>query len=221
MAESSDQTSLRAGALLPLAQSGISGILCGAVAVSVWALSRSVNGWTVFISAVSAAALIAWIAALRRWRELLNHDHGLTEITQAESAIYPAETVRLEISQNNGAWIDWIDLPLDPERLSKLACELAAGKDLSLANFAGSGKLLSRSEFERLRSELIDRGLARWISDHGHTTGCELTASGRGVMRRLAESRNALTPPARSSLSADWRSLPEIASAHKRASRGD
>lgn len=219
MAESSEQSSLRAGALLPLAQAAITGILAGAGAVSVWALSRSVNAWTVFISVVSAAAFIAWIAALRRWRELLEHDHGLTAPqAESESVIYPVETVRVEVSQNGGSWVDWLELPIDRERLGKLAQALASGQALSLASFGGSGKLLSRSEFERLRSELICRGLARWVSDHGHTAGAELTPAGRAVMRRLAEIALDQAPPARLSLPAEWRSARELASTHTRTS---
>lgn len=92
----------------------------------------------------------------------------------------------MHIIQEGGHAGDFLNLEIDSERLAQLAAGLASGKDLSCRMWTGRGALFSQAEFSRLRSALIARGLARWVSERDPRAGVMITAKGRATFAGLA-----------------------------------
>ena len=101
------------------------------------------------------------------------------------------------LEKDNGRETDFIDLPAGPEQLRKLADGLLSGRQFALSAWSGAGAPFSRSEFERLRDELIKRGLARWRNANAQAQGAELTLPGRAVLRRFSSEASSLSPTLR------------------------
>ena len=97
----------------------------------------------------------------------------------------PAESVRIELIQDQGRKGDYIDLPY-PDKLPALAAGLLAGRTFNQTAWTGRVGIFSRSEFDQVRDTLIERGLACWKNPEARAQGVELTGAGRAVMRRLA-----------------------------------
>jgi len=79
-------------------------------------------------------------------------------------------------------------LPIDHATLVTLAKALEGGRAFSVAGLTGRGKLLSRGEFETLRSWLLDSDYAHWKDSENRNLGIEFTNRGAAFWRALAES---------------------------------
>lgn len=175
---------LERGCLLPVAQSGVTGFLAGALA---YALARW-QGWSnpgeIALIVAAAAALLVWASGVMAWRRsAYAPDEPLYLPPPAPAQV---QTVRVELSENRGARLNLIDLPASAEQLAALARGLLDGLPFSEAQWSGGGGLFTRSEFAALRGELIRRGLARWNSPGTPARGAALTPAGRAVMRQFA-----------------------------------
>jgi hypothetical protein len=121
------------------------------------------------------AALLAWIFR-----------PGAISIPEIQPS-KKESTVKLTIVSEGGHVGDYLQLPIDASRLHSLAAGLMSGRALACREWTGQGALFSQSEFSRLRSILIARGLARWVSDRDPRGGCVLTAKGRATFAGLAQ----------------------------------
>lgn len=96
-------------------------------------------------------------------------------------------TLQLELIQPANKKTLFIDLGIAPEKAILFAKAVLSGASgLSVSEWTGRGGLFSRSEFERLRSRLIEIGLVRWVNDRSKQQGVTLLPAGRAVFRRLA-----------------------------------
>lgn len=189
---------LRDGVAVPGLQAAITGGVCGLAALAVCAWFEL--PWLAIGGTVAAVATAgAWLSYRGRWQWLLeritgadlNMDGFIGQPLPPASPALPA-SIRVELAQNNGHQVDFIDLPVSPEKLPSLARGLLAGRSFNQTAWTGSGGIFSRSEFDALRDTMIQRGLMSWRNPEAKAQGCELTAAGRAVMRRLADSP---TPP--------------------------
>jgi hypothetical protein len=126
---------------------------------------------------------VSWIIALAWWRSRVESTSSPTQpVTPA--AIYQAETVRVELSQDNGRWVDFVDWQGDRDILILAAAELRS-RSYETSNLGGAGKTLSRSQAEAVRDWLISHDLAAWLRPEAHTAGWVILPGGRAVVRRL------------------------------------
>lgn len=184
------------GWLLPLLQAATTGLLTGAAAhalASLFSWQQSPG----FAFGLSVAAL-AWLryrpgntvtaddASWPTWQNFFP--------TQQNTEPAQAQTVRVEVIEEQGRKGQYIDLPATAGQLQRLAAAVLRGASLSEGQWTGAGAPFSRAEYRQLREELIRRGLASWRNPHAPAQGFELTAAGRAVMRRLADLQTT-TPP--------------------------
>ena len=178
------------GVVVPGLQAAITGVLTGlaALAVSAW---LKLPYWGIGATAFTLAALAAWLSYRGRWAWVLERMLGVDInrdglIGQPEPEPEPAQSLRIELVQDEGRRGEFIDLPY-PEKLPLLAGGLLEGRQFSLTAWTGKGQLFSRSEFETLRAELLKRGLATWNNPAAPAQGITLTGAGRAIFRRLAD----------------------------------
>lgn len=137
---------------------------------------------------------LTWLTLLARWSKLLNlielalqvDISGDGKIAGEEPGPVSLEPVRVEIIQDAGRHVEMLDLPVSLEQLTALAAALMAGASLSESSWTGAGAPFSKSEFIRLRDELIKRNLARWRNERAPAQGLMLTPGGKACMRHFA-----------------------------------
>jgi hypothetical protein len=193
--------SLQDGVIVPGLQAGITGGVCGvaAAAITAW---FDLPFWAIGGTTAAVAMAGAWLSYRSRWQWLLekitgadlNADGFVGEPTQPTAPVLPLPPIRVELASNNGHSVDFIDLPVKPEKLSALARGLLAGRSFNQTAWTGSAGIFSRSEFDALRDTMIERGLLAWRNPESKAQGCDLTAAGRAVMRRLADLPPTLPP---------------------------
>lgn len=187
------------GIALPLIQAIISGLVAGLLTYALAMLTGQGRAgvWALTVGALTAAAL--WFASLRSWRMIV---YRLEEYTQHDldgnrtigDPGEPPEPIRIEVSQNDGAHVDFVELPASQEQIVSLAVGLLNGATLSEAAWSGAGNIFTRAEFSQLRNELIKRGLAAWNNPRTPARGATLTPGGQAAMRYFA-SLSASNPP--------------------------
>ena len=193
--------SLRDGVLVPILQALATGILSGLALAGVLWLAGVESAWRWSLALIPVVWLVMWLASLSHWRasleRLLNRDlnnDGVIGEQPVRIIEQPSPEVRVILERDNGRETDFIDLPAQPEQLRQLADGLLSGRQFALSAWSGTGAPFSRSEFERLRDELIKRGLARWRNANAQAQGAELTLPGRAVLRRFASDASSLSP---------------------------
>ena len=78
---------------------------------------------------------------------------------------------------------DFLHLNVDRERFMEFVRGILSGEPVTVARWTGSGRTFRRGEFEKLRSELMERGILRWRGTRNH--GVEVTEEGREVLEAL------------------------------------
>jgi hypothetical protein len=192
-----------AAILLPAGQAAVSAFAIGVTAGSVAILVRAENPWAIGGLAAGVGLGASWLLGLSWWRARVE---GLRP---EPAAIYPSETVRVEMHRNADSpwlWVDFLDLPIGRETMQAAAIDLVA-KDFQTSNLGGRGKALTRSQGEALRDYLIARGLAFWVRDDAHTAGWGLGGAGRALVRRFALLDNPPTTHQAVDLPDGWHSL--------------
>lgn len=192
-ADTLNEDNLQTGCLIPLAQSMTSGAIGGAVVFSLALVAGQDPGRAGLIGAAGGALAsgLVWWWRLFDWHHgqqlATAYEYNLLADTPEQGDAWP-DALRVELSdRENGTHqsIKLVDLPGEPEQLQSLAAGLLAGVSLSQA--AWTPQPFSRSEFVRLQSVMLARGLARWTSPGVPQRGASLTPAGRAVFRRLAE----------------------------------
>ena len=112
-------------------------------------------------------------------------------------ALTPREPMQVEVIERRETGrvkrMLYLDLGISDDQTPALGRGLTSDKPLSQGAWTGSGNPLSRSQFDRVRDNLIARGLARWVDPKARSQGTELTPAGRAVMRRIVEQSRAST----------------------------
>lgn len=160
----------------------ITGLFLGIAALALAYLFDWRKPWAYAMLALVLGGAITWLSLLRWWQQLVNALHGI------QPQPVSTEPLRLEILARDDPYFqgDYLDLPISYDQLIDLADLLTSGGSFSHASLAGPGKLLSRTDYERLRDLWISRGLVRWASPRTHFQGLQLTAKGRAVVRGFA-----------------------------------
>jgi hypothetical protein len=192
LAHNTQQETITGAVVIPLLQAVTTGALIGTTAGAAgWALRWDSPG-AVGLASGAAVAAFAWLTYRADWSDRIRAVLGIQQQTATSTAAY-AQTVRVEVISDNAHAGDFLDLPGGRDRLMTLAQGLTSGKPLTVRTWAGGGGLYAGAEFDRLRTELIARGLARWQSEHDHRAGVTLTAKGSATFRGLALA--SATPP--------------------------
>lgn len=170
---------VESGCLLPLFQSIITGILVGLIVagLALWAKLPSA-GWIALIVG-AAGAFWWWARSIHLWRLSIYGD-----VEPVYSAPAEASTVRVEFHDERQ--ILFAELPATPAQLRDLSTGLLAGVAFSEAAWIGSGRPFTRSQFQGIRSEFIARGWLRQRNPDYPNQGCEVSPSGKAVLRQLA-----------------------------------
>jgi hypothetical protein len=132
---------------------------------------------------------VAWLRLLGDTRKGLFSVERVERSGQpvAATAVDPASqrTIKLKVEED-GRHHKYAHLPLPYEDLRAVARATVNGRAFSLASWAGSGKLLSRSQFETLRDWLLTADYAGWIDDKNHAQGIAFNSKGKAFWRALA-----------------------------------
>jgi hypothetical protein len=193
MTHNQPQETITGAVVIPLLQAVTTGALIGTTAGAAgWALRWDSPG-AVGLATGAAVASLAWVSYRADWADRIRAVLGIQQQAATSTAAY-AQTVRVEVISDNAHAGDFLDLPGGRDRLMTLAQGLTSGKPLTVRTWAGGGGLYAGAEFDRLRTELIARGLARWQSEHDHRAGVTLTAKGAATMRGLALASATPTP---------------------------
>lgn len=90
---------------------------------------------------------------------------------------------------------DIVSFSVDPEIMQVVARRILTGGTFSERAMAGEGRPLSgRDEFNTIREEFINRGLACWKNEEHHNQGIEFTQVGLQVLRHLAREDTEFSP---------------------------
>ena len=181
------QDSLLDGFIVPALQALFGGLLFGLCTGGIVALAKvQVNPWAAGALAGCLFTLGNFLVFRERWSWRLERILGVD--LNGDNVIgrpAPPETVRIEMIENGGQDVQFIDLP-SADKLPALASGLLQGRQFSQAVWTGGGQLFSRGEFEALRAELLRRGLAAYRNPQAPAQGLVLTAAGRAIFKRLA-----------------------------------
>jgi len=150
--------------------------------------------WLVALAVIATwAAITAWhlTAGVRLRQSLLwkREEIERRDLDGDGHVGQPPVTVRVEVATDDGTIkrTQFLNLDTDPERLILFARSVLAGRGLAIHEWTGRGGLFSRSEFERLRGDLLERGLVGWANPKDRRQGVQLTPTGRAVFRKLAD----------------------------------
>jgi hypothetical protein len=180
------------GCFLPLAQAIGTSLFLGGIMAGVAAWQRWENVGYISLITGAAAGMFWWVSSLELWRREVYRDP--VQLIDQPRVIQPSK-VRIELVRDEGRSLDFIDLPIDQDRLIPLARGVLAGE--KTLSETGTSGILTRSEFTALRAELIRRGLAAWNNPHTPARGVSLTRGGQAAFRSFAMMTGSPTLPGR------------------------
>ena len=171
--------------LQSLATGAFVGLVSGTLAIwQSWA-------WPVPVVLAALAAATMWFVSLSDTRGLLrkvetfvNRDIDQDGIVGEPERVIHEYHVK-DDGQTGAHWQMMISLDIDPDRLRQFAKGLVVEERSTSTNgWVGEKGLFERTEFERLRDELISRGFAKWSKSKNR--GWHLTAKGEAWFTALA-----------------------------------
>jgi len=173
--------------LYPLLQSVVSGILFGIAVLSFFLFMHWPRAWEVGALSFALSQLAIWTWSVLRWNSWVHQLEKLIGLDLNRNGVigYPREPLRIELIEDTGRKVTFIDLPGTDEQLAELANGLLQGAPFSEGQWTGAGRPFSRAEFLALRDEMLDRGLITWNNINAHAQGMQLTRPGSAVMRQL------------------------------------
>jgi len=178
-----DENDLGAGCILPVLQAIVTGVLIGGLGAGLAHYAGWKDPALIGLLAGFGAAAFWWMTSVRAWRRAAHPEPYQPEPTTTRAR---PEPVRVEVRQDDGRHVDYIDLPATAEQLITLAQSVLAGGSLSESAWTGSNGIFTRAEFSALRNELIKRGLASWNNPKTPARGVTLTRGGLAAMRTFA-----------------------------------
>ena len=178
---------------IPLAQSLITSLIAGVSTGLVTAVNEPENALFYASLATFSTLGLSWIRGVRRWENWvyaaerrtgrdINGDGKIGNPRQNA----PPETVRVEVIENDGRQMSFLDLPVSKPKLVALARHIMQGGKFSISALAGQGKSFSRPELEALRDELLKRGMLRWRNPAAPNQGVDFTRGGHAMLRTMA-----------------------------------
>ncbi|RLG19513.1 hypothetical protein DRN74_06740 [Candidatus Micrarchaeota archaeon] len=185
-------STLESDVYVPALQALLLAVVWGLAAVVVAAVVVIISGLAWWFAAavfvVVVVVVLAWqaTAGVQLRRELLWRQEVLEGVDLDGDGVVGSPALQVEVKEGNR--VRFVDFGVDEERVAQLARGVLAGRPLSEAEWSGRGAPFSLREFRRLRGELIERGLAAWVNERAHSQGVVLTAAGRAVFRRIANS---------------------------------
>lgn len=196
----SQQEGFAAAVGIPLSQSLVTGALCGLTVGSFcWAMSWP-NPEKIGLVGSMAISTGMWVLSLAGWQRRIERVLGVDlngdgYIGQPPATIEraPLPPVKIEVISDNGRQSDFLSLPAEPEQLKQLGQALTAGETFSVHRWTGPGGLFSRSQFDQLKAELVNRGMLR-MAGQAANQGFTLTSKGKAVMRGFASMSVANSP---------------------------
>jgi hypothetical protein len=186
-------TEVERGCLVPLAQCGITGVLAGLLTLALGLLLGWVKPWAWALGVGALAAMWWWGGSIAAWRRAIWGEEDIGTRTSTEERGYLEEgkgVFRVEVVQNEGATVQFADLPGTREQMVELCKGLASGASFSEASWTGRGRPFTRSQFQELRDIFLARGWAVWKSGEASSQGVALTRVGRAVVRHLGGEMN-------------------------------
>lgn len=191
-----DTRSLESAVIIPFLQSGIS---AGIAALAVGAVGRMADLQTWREAATLGAACAGgsvWFWQLKTWTDCVKLEAGwlagvnepAPEPAYYEPAPAPVEPLQVHLHSEDNKTIEILDLPVDVDRLAQLAAAVinVGPEALSEAQWTGSGGIFTRGEFQKLRTELVRRGLLAWNLPGTPQRGLSITRPGRAAFRHFA-----------------------------------
>lgn len=169
--------------LVPVLQSGISGIFVGFAVLS----GCAAFGWPWSWAGVSGCVvmLCAWWYFRREVAIRLDAESGLLQPVQVQPVQVQPEPVQafaLTVAYNEGRAGDMLRFGVSPEKFTQWAQGVYEGRSLAESQWIGSRGVFSRGEYTRMLAELLNRGYIRHRSRY-HAQGFELCAKGRALVR--------------------------------------
>lgn len=185
------------GVILPLVQAIVTGLLVSLVVLAFAIYQGHAHPWKVAGVAWPFVSLFSWLAGLSWWRSVVGGPKQSTEPIPGivyGAAAEPAETIRIELSTDNGRSVDYCDLPITLRELIELSVGLCDGATFSDAAWTGKGNLFPRAKFSRLRVALLKRGLIQWNTPGTPARGVSITRAGWACFRHFGEQWEPTTP---------------------------
>jgi len=168
--------------IIPFLQAIITGLLIGSIAIAgLYLIQKSV----LYIPSLLVAALSAalyWLNFMKWWKDLLIIDPNDSQVVPEPEQ----EGIRVELVENGGKQVRFIDLPCKPNQLQAIANGLNGGASFTEAVWCGSNGIFTRSEFVTLRDTLLKRGLISQNSLATSQRGYNLTRGGIAAVRYLS-----------------------------------
>lgn len=180
----------------PLYQSLIAGGSLGVLTLIAGLYFGWPRPWSLGILAASLVQCVIWFLSLLRWHGWVKKLEALIgmDLNRDTYIGERPEPLRIELVQEGGHHVTFIELPATQEQLTELANGLLKGIPFAEGYWTGANRPFSKNEFLCLRDEMLNRGLIAWINIHAHAQGMQLTAAGRAVMRRLQPMGSRMPP---------------------------
>lgn len=186
-AEMENHDSFKSAVLIPGAQASITAALVALLAGVAATWLKAEQPFVIALAAFGLVSLASWQAYRGEWRSRLE---ALLDIEHPDAGIQQPLTntneLRVSIISDNARAVDYLHLPgIEAEQLAVLARGIVAGRGLAVHEWTGNGRPFTRSAFEELRGQLIERGFVRW---RGNTPqqGALPTKKGEALFRALA-----------------------------------
>lgn len=186
--------------VVPLLQAAVSAIIVWIVGMAtVYIIWWFISGGELppFHVAAKIGGFVALLVLATMWFRGMTHStRTQSQVERRESAPPPPPipepvkadqpriSVKLEIVREDG--VDYMDLPLAPDKLKTMARALKAGRPFSVNSLTGAGAPLSRGEFMTMRDEFMERGYMVWKDEQNRTLGVEFTDAGMALLDELA-----------------------------------
>ena len=173
----------QAGAVLPLIQASITGIILFFAVAVIGALAKIPKPTTTGLIVGILAWLITWLILQRHWFTLTNIEKFTGLDLDNNKIVGEPKQIHVTVTDEKTQTQTIARLPATERQMQQLARGLLAGDSFSVRNWTGSGKPFSINEFSALREELITRGLLAEANSKDPRQGFVLNAAGRAVMR--------------------------------------
>lgn len=184
----SDGLSTQAAVGLPLLWAVVSGTVGGILALSVALALHKPSPWLYAFVTFGAVAAVGWLLGLSWWAGLVRSILGDDEPASTPSA-YASDVYHVQVEHETDPaflWVDNLEIPGDPDTITRAARMVAAGQPFTLACLGGRGKPMTRAQFESMRDYLAARGFA-YRANNGPNSTTLLNRAGISLIRKIAE----------------------------------
>lgn len=193
-----NHSTLKSAVVIPLTQALVSAVLISVITYALASWLEAERPFIIALALFGIVALISWLSYRGEWRARLEALLGV-DINRDGVIGEPLPVInelRVNVISDNGAAGDILALPgANREQLAALARGIVAGRGLSIHEWTGINRPFTRSQFEELRGQLLDRGFIRWRSNNAPQLGAEPTKKGEALFRALAEDARAPHSP--------------------------